>query len=719
MTCATCAVRIERVLDRQEGVEQAAVNLAGASASIRATADVDVDTLAAAVEKIGYEIKVHDASSDPRDVVEMYSEEEMVQRRRFWVALIFTTPAMLLHLFGPHELWNSVLQGVLVTPVVFWSGAQYHRRALRQARNASANMDTLISLGSLAAYVYSVAVLPSHGTVYFETAGMIITLITLGKVFEARAKGRASSAVHRLLELGASEATVVTADGERRVPIEQILPGDVLSVRPGERIPTDGVVLTGTSTVDEAMLTGEPLPVAKTPGDDVVGGTVNQAGALTMKTTHVGADTTLASIIRMVEEAQGSKAPIQRLADIYSGRFVAAVLLIALAVFGFWLFASDDIGTAVRISVSVLIIACPCALGLATPTAVMVGSGRGAELGILYKRAEVFERAREVNTILFDKTGTLTTGVMTPKRVETNEDRDRFLRLVGSLEVASGHPIGMAVGLAADESRVDLLTPSAIEVVPGLGVFGVVDGHSVAAGTAQLMRERDMAGVEDWAEAVRSGESEGLTTFYAGWDGEVRGIAAVSDSVRPESAEAVQRLHELGIAVEMITGDNQQAGERVGEAIGIDTVYGSATPESKAKRVGQSQEKGEVVAFFGDGVNDAPALTQADLGLAVGSGTGVAVEAGDIVILRDDPRLAPVAIELAAKTFRIIRGNLVWAFLYNTLAIPVAAAGLLNPTVAAAAMAFSSVSVVLNALRLRRFRPFHADVAANDRLRVV
>ncbi len=711
MTCATCAVRIERVLGRHDGVESASVNLAGASASVRVSDEVDITDLTSAVDKIGYSLTAHDGE-ESRDVVTMYSEEERHQLRRFWVALVFTAPAMILHLFGPHALWNPILQGILVTPVVFWAGAQYHRRALKQARTGAANMDTLISLGSLAAYFYSLAVLFADEPVFFETAGMIITLITLGKVFEARAKGRASSAVHRLLELGATEATVVTGAGERRVPVDQVIPGDLMVVRPGERIPTDGVVESGSSTVDESMLTGEPIPVTKVEGDEVVGATVNQAGRLTVRATRVGSDTTLASIIRMVEEAQGSKAPIQRLADTYSARFVAGVLLITLAVFGFWLFAGDSVGTAVRIAVSVVIIACPCALGLATPTAVMVGSGRGAELGILYKQAEVFERAREINTVLFDKTGTLTTGVMTPKQIETDEDRALFLRLVGSIEVASGHPIGIAVGLAADEEDVDLTDPTELETIPGMGVYGSVDGHLVAAGTSDLIAERGLQGIERWAGALDEAAAAGHTAFLAGWDGQVRGVIAVSDSIRPSAATAVARLKELGIEPELVTGDNQHTAELVGEQVGIETVYANATPESKAKRVGLLQEKGQVVAFFGDGVNDAPALTQADLGLAVGSGTGVAVEAGDIVLLRDDPRLAPVAVELAGDTLRTIKGNLIWAFLYNTVAIPVAAVGLLSPTIAAAAMAFSSVSVVLNALRLRRFKPFYLSLPA-------
>lgn len=703
-------MRVERVLSRQEGVENAAVNLANATASVRVYDEVDVESLSSAVGKIGYGLTPRVEGREGRDAVDMYSEEERRQRRLFWVALVFTAPAMALHLFGPHEMWNSIVQGILVTPVVFWPGAQYHKRALQLARNGAANMDTLISLGSLAAYFFSLAVLLTMGAmaeVFFETAGMIITLITLGKVLEARAKGRASSAVHRLLELGATEATILTPAGERTVPVDQILPGDRLVVGPGERIPTDGTVESGTSSVDESMLTGEPLPVTKTAGDEVIGATVNQAGRLVIVATRVGADTTLASIIRMVEEAQGSKAPIQRLADVYSERFVAGVLLIALGVFGFWLFAGDGAGEALRIAVSVLIIACPCALGLATPTAVMVGSGKGAEMGILYKRAEVFERAGDIDTVVFDKTGTLTTGVMTPMTVVTDRSRDEFLRLVGSLEVASRHPIGYAVGLAADMENVTLVPVETIEGVPGLGVYGEVEGRKVAAGNARLMTEQGMTGLERWHETFESAEAEGLTTFYAGWDGEVAGVIGVSDAVREESAAAVARLASIGITAEMATGDNQESAQRVAERVGIDTFYAGATPESKAKHVSGLQEKGQVVAFFGDGVNDAPALTQADLGMAVGSGTGIAVEAGDIVLLRDDPRLAPVAVELAGATLRTIKGNLIWAFLYNTVAIPVAAFGLLSPNIAAAAMALSSISVVLNALSLRRFRPFY------------
>lgn len=702
MTCATCSTRVERVLTRQEGVDKASVNLAGASASVDVAAGTDPADLIAAVDKIGYTLSHHEPESG-RDVVEMYSGEEREERRKFWIAAALTAPAMALHLFGPHEVWNSILQAILVTPVLFYVGARYHRVAWRLAKQGSANMDTLISLGSLAAYLYSVFVVFSHGDVFFETSGMIITLITLGKVFEARAKGQASDAVHRLLQLRPETATLVTDAGTREVDIDQISPGDILRIKPGQKVPTDGVVRQGESSVDESMLTGEAAPVPKSPGEEVIGATVNQAGSITIEATKVGADTVLAGIVRMVEDAQSSKAPIQRLADSYSAKFVGAVLIISLFVFGFWLTAGDSVGEALRIAVAVMIIACPCALGLATPTAVMVGSGRGADLGILYKRAEVFEQARSIDVMMFDKTGTLTRGVMTAQEVLTDADKAEFLRLVGSLEAASGHPIGMAVALAADEADVGLVEVDGLVTEPGMGARATVGNNVVVVGKPSYLRDSGLSGEESWMADFERLQAAGQTVFMAGWDGSIRGVVSVSDSLRVESIEAVRRLTKLGIEVELVSGDGPGATARVARATGIDSYQAGATPDSKAKRVAGLQELGKTVAFYGDGVNDAPAITQADLGLAVGSGTGVAVEAGDVVILNDDPRSAAIAVELARATFRTIRGNLIWAFLYNTVAIPVAAIGLLTPTIAAGAMAFSSVSVVLNALRLKRF----------------
>lgn len=706
MTCATCAVRIERVLGRQDGVEAAAVNLAGASAVVRLGPDADPEQLAAAVEKIGYSIEVRHPDDQPRDMVDHYHDEESVQWRRFWTAVALSAPAMALAMLGPEATWNHLLQLLLITPVVFWLGWQFHSVAFKQARSFGANMDTLISLGSLAAYFYSIWALTADQPVFFETAGMIITLITLGRAFEARAKGRASEAVHRLIELGAKEARVLIDGTETTIPIETVVPGDRMVVLPGEKIPTDGEIEEGASSLDESMLTGESLPVDKLVGDEVFGATVNQEGRLVVRATAVGADTALAGIVRMVEQAQASKAPTQRLADKVSSVFVPTVILLALGTTVVWLALGNSIGPSFQAGVAVLIIACPCALGLATPTAIMVGSGRGAELGILYKRAEVFEQAKHVDRVLFDKTGTLTTGVMTLTDVISDELETEFVRLVASVEAASGHPIGRAVALGADERGIDLVTPEDLESLAGMGVTGTVEGREVIVGKEKLTADRGLLVADRWADELARLETEGKTAFLAGWDGEVRGVIAVADTIRAESVDAVNALHLSGVASAMVTGDNARTAERIASDIGIEDIRAEVLPGEKADVVASYQQKGMSVAFVGDGINDAPALTQADLGMAIGSGTDVAVEAGDVVLLNGDPRLVPAAIELAGSTFNNIKQNLVWAFGYNTAAIPLAALGLLNPMIAAAAMAFSSVSVVLNALRLKRFRPF-------------
>jgi cation-transporting ATPase V/Cu+-exporting ATPase len=705
MTCATCAVRIERVLGRQEGVEAANVNLAGATALVRVTDSVDLEDLESAVAKIGYNIAPHDGGERPRDMVEHYHDDEKVQWRRFWVAAALTLPAMLLAMLGPDEIWNRVVQGILVTPVVFWAGWQYHRVALRQARHLSANMDTLISLGALAAYLYSIWALFNDEHVFFETAGVIVTLITLGRAFEARAKGRASTAVHRLLELGAKQARVVVDGAERLIDVDKVIPGDVMVVLPGEKIPTDGVIETGASSIDESMLTGESMPVDKQEGDPVFGATVNQVGRISVRATAVGADTALAGIVRMVEQAQGSKAPIQRLADRVSSVFVPLVILIAIATTVAWLLLGNPVVEAFQAGVAVLIIACPCALGLATPTAIMVGSGRGAELGILFKGAEVFEQAGQIDTVAFDKTGTLTTGVMTLSDAIAAGDRREFIRRVASLEAASGHPIGKAVALGADELDIELTTPDRVETMAGQGVTGSVGGQEMAVGKAKLLADRGLTIGDRWLAELTRLEREGKTVFLAGWGGEAQGVIAVADTLRKEAAAAVARLRSIGIGTVMITGDNQRTADRIGDEVGIDEVHAEVFPGEKSDEVARLQATGRRVVFVGDGINDSPALTQADLGMAMGSGTAVAVEAGDVVLLNSDTRLVPAGIELAGATLKIIRQNLFWAFGYNTAAIPIAALGLLNPMIAAAAMAFSSVSVVMNALRLRRFEP--------------
>ena len=704
MTCATCAVRIERILGRQDGVEAANVNLAGASALVRVSPDVDIAALEAAVAKLGYAIAPRGDGGQPRDMVERYHEHEHGQWRRFWIAAALTLPVMLLAMFGPNTEWSRVLQGVLVTPVVFWGGWQFHRVAFRQARTLGANMDTLISLGSLAAYLYSIWALSTGEHVFFETAGVIVTLITLGRAFESRAKGRASEAVHRLLELGAKEARVVTADGERLIPADAVIPGDLMVVLPGEKIPTDAVIESGRSSVDESMLTGESLPVDKGTGDPVYGATVNQEGRLELRATAVGADTALAGIVQMVEQAQGSKAPIQRLADRVSAVFVPVVIVIAVGTAIAWLALGNDFAAAVQAGVAVLIIACPCALGLATPTAIMVGSGRGAELGILFKRAEVFEMAGKVDTVVFDKTGTLTSGAMTLSDASTDGDHREFLRLVASVEAASGHPIGKAVALGADDAEIDLVVPDRVESLAGVGVIGTIEGLEVVVGKAKLLADRGLGISERWLVELARLEDEGKTAFLAGWDGEARGVVAVADTIRDGAAQAVSRLGTDGLTTVMITGDNQRTAARIAGEVGIDEVHAEVLPGEKADLVARLQGMGRTVVFVGDGINDAPALTRSDLGMAMGSGTGVAMEAGDVVLLNPDPRLVPVGIELAAATLGTIRQNLFWAFGYNTAAIPIAAAGLLDPMIAAGAMTFSSLSVVMNALRLRRFR---------------
>jgi len=703
MTCATCAVRIERILGRQDGVEAANVNLAGASALVRVSSPVDIAGLETAVAKLGYAIAPRAGGEQPRDMVERYHEHEHGQWRKFWIAAALTLPAMLLAMFGPETEWSRFSQGALVTPVVFWGGWQFHRVAFRQARTLGANMDTLISLGSLAAYFYSIWALATGEPVFFETAGVIVTLITLGRAFESRAKGRASEAVHRLLELGAKEARVVTADGERLIPADAVIPGDLMVVHPGEKIPTDAVIESGRSSVDESMLTGESLPVDKGAGDPVYGATVNQEGRLELRATAVGADTALAGIVQMVEQAQGSKAPIQRLADRVSAVFVPVVMVIAVATAIAWLALGNDFAAAVQAGVAVLIIACPCALGLATPTAIMVGSGRGAELGILFKRAEVFEMAGKVDTVVFDKTGTLTSGAMTLSDASTDGDHREFLRLVASVEAASGHPIGKAVALGADDAEIDLAVPDRVESLAGFGVIGTIEGLELVVGKAKLLADRGLGISERWLVELARLEDEGKTAFLAGWDGEARGVVAVADTIRDGAAQAVGRLGADGLTTVMITGDNQRTATRIAAEVGIDQVHAEVLPGEKADLVARLQGMDRTVVFVGDGINDAPALTRSDLGMAMGSGTGVAVEAGDVVLLNPDPRLVPLGIELAAATLGTIRQNLFWAFGYNTAAIPIAAAGLLDPMIAAGAMAFSSLSVVMNALRLRRF----------------
>ncbi|CAN5881899.1 copper-translocating P-type ATPase [soil metagenome] len=703
MTCASCASRIEKVLSRHDGVAAASVNLAGRSATVRTDNPVDADELTSAVERIGYELTLRGPDTERVGLRDTYRLHERRQWRRFWTAAALTAPLMALAMLGPHMPWNSRAQWLLATPVVLWAGAQFHRVAVRQARSRTAGMDTLISMGSLVAYFYSVWAVFADRMPYFETAAMIITLIVLGRAFEARSKGRASDAIGALAELGAKNATVLNEGVPTTVSIDAVLPGDLMLVQPGEKIPTDGVVVEGSSSVDESMLTGESIPVDHGPGDEVFGATVNRQGRLVVRATRVGSDTALAQIVRLVEDAQATKAPVQALADRIASVFVPIVIVLAVVTAVVWLALGYPVERGMVAAVAVLIIACPCALGLATPTAIMVGSGRGAELGILFKNAEVFQRALDVDLVVFDKTGTLTTATMEVTDVIAGGDRTGFLSLVASVEAASGHPIGHAVARTAEAEGVELCQPTSVVSTPGLGVEGTVDGLTVTVGRPALMQEGGFDIPVGLQTRLVELESEGKTVFFAGWGDRVRGLVAVSDTIRDSSRAAIEHLHGMGVTTVLMTGDNERTAHAIGSAVGIGSIVAEALPDDKARHVIQLQQKGHTVAFVGDGVNDAPALTTADLGIAVGSGTDVAIDAGEVVLMSSEPTAVPVAIELARQTFKTIRQNLFWAFAYNVAAIPLAALGLLNPMIAAAAMAFSSVSVVSNSLRLRRF----------------
>ncbi|MQA99712.1 MAG: heavy metal translocating P-type ATPase [Actinobacteria bacterium] len=711
MTCGSCAARVQRTLRGRPGVTGAAVNFATNRAEVTAEPDVDAAELIAAVNAIGYDLSLIDGGR--RDAEEIAVDPYERDQRTWLIRVLAVAPAAafmaITMLMGHDAMANDTLRGAMLAvaiPVQFWVGWPFLREAARRARRLTANMDTLISVGTLAAFGFSVYQLATgEMDLYFETAVMIIAFLSLGRYLEARAKGRAGKAIRALLELGAKEARVVRDGAEVMVPIDEVMVGDVVRVRPGEKVPVDGDVLSGSSAVDESMLTGESVPIDKGPGTKVTGATVNASGVLTIRASAVGADSVLAQIVRLVEEAQMGKAKIQRLADRISGIFVPVVFGIAFATVVGWTLVGGTPSEGLLAAVAVLIIACPCALGLATPTAIMVGTGRGADLGVLIKSTDVLERTRDITTIVFDKTGTLTRGEMSVTDVEP-VDEDDVLGFAGAVEAHSEHPIGAAIREAA-RRRGQVAKVASFEAFAGYGVRGDVvatdSATTVWVGRRKLMAEAGLVIAETLEESAERLESEGKTAVFVGWGGEAKGVVAVADTIKDGSREAVSELRSMGLSVVMITGDNSRTADAIAHSLGLDRVLSEVLPQDKVNEVRRLQEAGETVAMVGDGVNDAPALVQADLGVAMGTGTDVAIEASDLTLMSGDPRKVTTAIRLSRRTYRTIVQNLFWAFGYNVAAIPAAAFGLLNPIVAGAAMAFSSVSVVTNSLRLRRF----------------
>ncbi|GAA2936503.1 heavy metal translocating P-type ATPase [Streptomyces thioluteus] len=731
MTCASCAARVEKKLNRMDGVS-ATVNFATEKAKVTYAADITVADLIATVEKTGYTAREPAPPAAPEPTVEAVPnagrDETEGLRQRLWMSFALSLPVVLLAMVPALQFDNwQWLSLTLAGPVVAWGAFPFHKAAWTNARHGTATMDTLVSIGTLAALGWSLwalflghAGMPGmrHGfdftvsrgdgssSIYLEAAAGVTTFILAGRYLESRSRRKAGAALHALLELGAKDVAVLRGGREVRVPVKELAVGDRFVVRPGEKIATDGTVVEGSSAVDAAMLTGESVPVDVTVGDAVTGATVNTSGRLVVEATRVGSDTQLARMARLVEDAQNGKAAVQRLADRISGIFVPVVLLIALGTLLTWLFMTGDTAAAFTAAVAVLIIACPCALGLATPTALMVGTGRGAQLGILIKGPEVLESTRRVDTVVLDKTGTVTTGRMTLRDVVTapGTAETELLRLAGALEHASEHPIARAIADGAEERTGPLPSPESFENVAGLGVQGVVDGHAVLVGREKLLADWAIELPDGLAAAKAAAEAEGRTAVVVAWDGAARGVLTVADAVKDTSAAAVAELRRLGLTPILLTGDNRAVAESVARETGIDQVIAEVLPQDKADVVRRLQDEGRTVAMVGDGVNDAAALATADLGLAMGTGTDAAIEAGDLTLVRGDLRAAADAIRLSRRTLGIIKGNLFWAFGYNIAALPLAALGLLNPMIAGGTMAFSSVFVVANSLRLRAFK---------------
>jgi len=721
MTCAACSARIEKGLNKLDGVVKANVNLALEKATVEYNdSSLTTSEIIKKVESLGYGARIQE---DTKDTVDYRQAEIKKQTRKFIISAILSLPllwAMVDHFSFTSFIWvpewfmNPWVQLALATPVQFIIGKQFYVGAFKALKNKSANMDVLVVLGTSAAYFYSLylALLsPSGGghtvELYFETSSILITLIILGKLFEAKAKGRSSEAIKKLMGLQAKTATIVRNGIEQEIPLEEVVVGDLLHIKPGEKIPVDGKIIEGNSAIDESMLTGESVPVDKRPGDEVIGATMNKNGFLKVKATKVGRDTALAQIIKVVEEAQGSKAPIQRLADQISGVFVPIVVGLAVITFLIWYFIADpsNFASALEKMIAVLVIACPCALGLATPTSIMAGSGRAAEYGILFKGGEHLEMTHKISAVVLDKTGTVTNGtpVLTDVFPEKAQSESHFLALVASAEKQSEHPLAQAIVQGVKEKGISLMDVSEFEAIPGYGIKAKVDEKELLVGTRKLMSKYNVS-VEHALSQMDELERVGKTAMLAAINGKYAGMVAVADTIKETSKTAISRLKEMGLDVIMITGDNKRTAQAIAAQAGIDQVIAEVLPEGKAVEIKMLQSQGKKVAMVGDGINDAPALAVADIGMAIGTGTDVAMEAADITLIRGDLNSIADAIFMSKKTINNIKQNLFWALGYNSLGIPIAALGFLAPWVAGAAMAFSSVSVVLNALRLQKVK---------------
>jgi P-type Cu+ transporter len=722
MTCAACANKIEKRLNKLNGVQTATVNFALESALVEYNPDeVSVSDMKEAINKLGYRLEQKQESKGEK--VDHRQKEIDKQKGKFIFSAILSIPllwAMVSHfevtsfIWLPEMFMNPWVQLALATPVQFLVGGQFYAGAYTALRNKSANMDVLVALGTSAAYFYSIYLSiisvdsDAHMVeLYFETSAVLITLIILGKLFEAKAKGRSSEAIKKLMGLQAKTATVLRDGQELNVPIEEVIAGDIVYVKPGEKVPVDGVIFEGRSALDESMITGESIPVDKTAGDAVIGSTINKNGFLKVKATKVGKDTALAQIIKVVEEAQGSKAPIQRLADVISGIFVPIVVGIAIVTFLAWYFvvSPGEFAAALEKLIAVLVIACPCALGLATPTSIMAGSGRAAEYGILFKGGEHLETTHRLDTVILDKTGTVTNGkpTLTDIILANGFEEEEFLKLVGAAERNSEHPLAEAIVEGIKEKGIELGISEHFEAIPGFGIESIVESKSLLIGTRRLM-EKNNIDVGNILPKMENLEKQGKTAMLVAIDHQFAGVIAVADTIKETSQKAIERLKNMGLEVVMITGDNKQTAQAIANEVGIDHVIAEVLPEGKAEEVKKLQKAGKKVAMVGDGINDAPALATADIGMAIGTGTDVAMEAADITLIRGDLNSIADAIFMSKMTIRNIKQNLFWAFAYNALGVPIAALGFLAPWLAGVAMAFSSVSVVLNALRLQRIK---------------